>query len=77
QFYLEGIVREIERLSYLITQVLNLEKYESGRQKLDYSSVDMNTLSTEVLAALDPLLKEKQVQVSFVSPRTPLLIACD
>lgn len=77
QDYLEGIVREIERLSYLITQVLNLEKYESGRQKLDYRSVDMNSLCTEVLAALAPLYGQKQVVVGFETPAPLLLIDCD
>jgi len=35
QLFLGGIIKETERLSHLITQVLNLEKYESGKQLLN------------------------------------------
>ena len=54
QYYLESIVKEIERLSYLITQVLNLERYESGRQKLNFSAVDIHYLTGTPARYLQP-----------------------
>jgi signal transduction histidine kinase len=57
--YLEAVVKETERLSHLITQVLNLERYESGRQKLNLSSFDLSEAIMEVLNTTDSLRKEK------------------
>jgi Na+/proline symporter/signal transduction histidine kinase len=57
--YLEAVVNETERLSHLITQVLNLERYESGRQKLNTVSFDINEAIVEVLNTADSLRKER------------------
>jgi Na+/proline symporter/signal transduction histidine kinase len=77
QYYLEGIVKEIERLSHLITQVLNLERYESGRQKLNYSAVDIAALINEVIDSLHPLIREKNISIEFIPPDTMALLQCD
>jgi signal transduction histidine kinase len=77
QRYLEGVVKEIERLSYLITQVLNLERYESGRQKLNYSSVHIISLIAEVLQSLKPLADEKHIQLIQVSPERDIVLQLD
>lgn len=39
--FLTTIMEESERMGRLINQVLDLEKYESGKQKLDMSQVDL------------------------------------
>lgn len=57
--YLEAVVKETERLSHLITQVLNLERYESGRQKINKVSFDIGESIMEVLNTTDSLRKEK------------------
>lgn len=77
QFYLEGIVKEIERLSHLITQVLNLERYESGRQKLNYSAVNLGELISEVIDSLQPLAIEKEISLRYASPNFMTLHQCD
>lgn len=77
QQYLEGIVKEIERLSHLITQVLNLERYESGRQKLNQTAVDISLLINEVIESLQPLWREKEIQLAFSPPSSMTLLQCD
>ena len=44
QQFLGNVITETERLTHLITQVLNLERYESGRQKLTLSSIQLNEM---------------------------------
>jgi len=61
--YLSAIMKETIRLSHLITQVLNLERYESGRTKLNYSDIDFASLLTDTAASAKPLLKEKKLQL--------------
>lgn len=77
QQYLGNIVAEIERLSHLITQVLNLEKYESGRQKLHLQTVDIASLIKEVIKSTSQLAADKQAQVVFASAASMYLVQCD
>lgn len=77
QQYLSIITREIEKLSHLITQVLNLEKYESGRQRIQASSFDMKYLIQEVLKSLEPLATEKKKHFVCQLPDEQFLIHGD
>lgn len=77
QQYLSIITREIEKLSHLITQVLNLEKYESGRQRIQPISFDMNDLLQEVMDSLRPLAQEKNKYFVCNAPNEQLLIHAD
>jgi Na+/proline symporter/signal transduction histidine kinase len=77
QYYLEGITREAERLSHLITQVLNLERYESGRQKPEYTQVRFNQLIDKVAESLLPLANEKDIRLILDLPAQEIIIPCD
>ena len=77
QLYLNSIVKETERLSHLITQVLNLERYESGRQKLHLSSENINELIQEVITSLTPLAREKNIQINYIEPSSMMVLHCD
>lgn len=77
QHYLGAVVKETERLSHLITQVLNLERYESGRQKLQLSSVDLRELVHDTISSLQPLISEKKIQLLYQIPDSMLLQQCD
>lgn len=75
--FLSGIIRETERLSHLITQVLNLEKYESGRQKLNLEAVVLNTLISESVSSVNPIAREKNISIQKQIPDTMFLVNCD
>ena len=77
QQYLSIITREIEKLSHLITQVLNLEKYESGRQRIHPISFEMKDLLQEVMDSLYPLAQEKNKIMLCNLPNEQLLIHAD
>jgi len=77
QHFLSGIIKETERLSHLITQVLNLEKYESGKQQLNISSVQLNSLIKEAVASIRPLANEKKITTEINIPDTIFLVQCD
>ncbi|MFM2359003.1 MAG: hypothetical protein RLY16_996 [Bacteroidota bacterium] len=77
QMFLTGITRETERLSRLITQVLNLERYESGRQKLNLSAVDLNSIIVEAIDTIRPLTKEKKAAIEIRIPDSMYIIQCD
>jgi signal transduction histidine kinase len=77
QHFLAAIITETERLSHLITQVLNLEKYESGKQQLNMSSVQLNGLVKEAIKSIQPLANEKKITTVVKIPNSMFLVQCD
>jgi Na+/proline symporter/signal transduction histidine kinase len=72
--YLESIIKETERLSHLITQVLNLERYESGRTQLNLSGIELGALLYDIEDSARQLLKDKGLQIHFnIQTLMPLL----
>ena len=63
--YLEAIIKETERLSHLITQVLNLERYESGRTKLNLTAIDIAEVLYDIEESARQLIKEKNLEMHF------------
>jgi signal transduction histidine kinase len=55
--------QELERLSRLISQVLDLEKYESGKSELFLAPTNINRLLEESIMACDGILKEKNIKI--------------
>jgi len=68
QDYLEAVIRETERLSHLITQVLNLERYESGKKQLHTAPINLAELLQETVSATLPLAVRKKLQVRKAFP---------
>ncbi len=77
QHFLSAVIKETERLSHLITQVLNLEKYESGKQQLNSSSVQMNSLIKDAVQSIQPLANEKKISTEIKIPDSMFLVQCD
>lgn len=61
--FLQTIVRETERLSRLISQVLDLERLESGQQKLNLTRVNMRLCIENAVDSVDQLIKEKGIKI--------------
>lgn len=77
QQFLANVIRETERLSHLITQVLNLERYESGRQQLSREPVVLNDLIRQSREALQPLADEKRILLQLLIPDSMFIVRCD
>ncbi len=77
QEFLSGIIKETERLSHLITQVLNLERYESGRQKLNLTPVLLNTLINDSIRSVTGMALEKKITIEKQIPDSMFIIRCD
>lgn len=70
--FLSTIVKETERLTRLISQVLDLEMYESGKQQLDSSWCSVSELVNESVAAVQQLMTEKNIQLQLaLQPNMP------
>ena len=61
--FLSIIVKENERLSRLITQVLDFQKIESGVADWQFNKIDFNAIIEDALAASAQLIQEKQIHL--------------
>jgi signal transduction histidine kinase len=62
------IVKESERLSRLINQVLDFQKIETGRMELQISEVHLADIISEALATHAQLIREKHIEVDCDLP---------
>src|SRR5215467_10102464 len=62
------IVKESERLTRLINQVLDLAKIESGGAEWHTSAIDMREVLEDSVAAVSQLFKEKSVELKVELP---------
>jgi len=69
EHFLGTVVKESDRLSRLINQVLDLEKYESGKQKLNKEEVDIQDIIKDSVDALYQQAKEKGIKIIFMPDR--------
>lgn len=63
EHFLQTIVKESERLTRLITHVLDLERFESGKQKLNLGPVQIEEVVRESVQALEQLVQGKNVEL--------------
>jgi signal transduction histidine kinase len=75
--YLGVVIKETERMTHLITQVLNLEKYESGKQKLNLSTVDFRDIINDVVPTFDVVLKNNNIDFNTIIPNNMMVVRID
>ncbi len=75
--YLDIIVKESERLTRLINQVLDLAKIESGTADWEVHEVDLRAAVGDALAATSHLLAERPTVLDLDLPADPLLVLAD
>jgi len=72
--FLEVILKESERLTRLINQVLDLAKLEAGAADWHASAVDLCDLIHEAITATSQLCQERQIELAVELPeRVPIL----
>lgn len=70
QQFLATIIRETERLTRLITQVLDLEKFESGKETLAMQPIDPAAVLEDAVAAVEQLAREKNARIEVQLSKT-------
>jgi Na+/proline symporter/signal transduction histidine kinase len=70
QHFLGIIIRESERLTRLINQVLDLTKIERGRMEWQMSDVDLADVIDHAVSSLHHLFEEKKIAVDVHLPET-------
>jgi signal transduction histidine kinase len=76
QKFQEIIVKESERLTRLINQVLDLSKIESGNMEWVVSEIDLKAVIEEALTTTSQLFEERNIQIELDLPEAiPPIIA--
>lgn len=72
--FLQNIMSESDRLNRLINKILDLEKFESGKQSLDLAPHLISDALSEVLAQLKPIADAKGILIEVdVATTRPVL----
>ena len=74
--FLQNIMSESDRLSRLIDKILDLEKFETGKQKINIASHNFDATIEKALEPLQQLIKNKGISVS-VTKKEELTAAYD
>lgn len=74
---LEIAERNIDRLTKLTTDLLDLTKIEAGQLDLELDQHDLYELALEVVESDEPLAKDKGLRLKVVSREGPVVARCD
>jgi len=75
--FLGIVVRESERLTRLINDVLDLSKIESGKMEWLVEPIDLREVVDEAIAATSGLFAEREIAISFTPPPQPAVLPTD
>jgi signal transduction histidine kinase len=76
-FYLGRVKYNIERLTRMINDLLDLSRIESGRMDLHPSPVNLGSLAREVVETLQPMAQERSLLLEVHITATVVLIQVD
>lgn len=77
QQLVDTAVQNCERLSALINDLLDVQKFEAGKFMLNSKPLDLATLCQEAVSGIDSYAVRYQVQVVCVVPPVPALCVAD
>ena len=66
------IHRNTQNLNEYVTQLLDFQKADRGMLKLSVSKVDLKKILHRIVAEVEPLLKQKSIDISIAVPKTYL-----
>jgi signal transduction histidine kinase len=75
--FLAIVVKETERLTRLINQILNLAKIEAGQADWQMRDLDMVELTRAALASTSRLFSDKGITLSVELPGQPVILFAD
>ncbi len=77
EYYLGIISTEVHRLSRLVTQLLDISRYESGDRKLNQTDFDVAEVARLILISFEKQIEEKNLDVSFETSEDTMRVFAD
>jgi signal transduction histidine kinase len=75
--FIEIVIRESERLTRLINQVLDLAKLESGNVQWNAAELDLRAAIGEAVATTGQLFRESDIALAWQPPAQPATVCAD
>lgn len=70
--FLQNIISESDRLNRLIDKILDLEKFETGKQKIYLSKNNLSKTISKTINSVNQLLKNKDIKLDFAEANTEI-----
>lgn len=70
--FLQNIISESDRLNRLIDKILDLEKFETGKQKIYLSKNNLSKTISKTINSVNQLLKNKNIKLDFAEANTEI-----
>ncbi|MEO5345320.1 MAG: sensor histidine kinase [Magnetococcus sp. YQC-9] len=75
--FTEIIIKEAERLTRLVNQILDLAKIESGKMEWHLAQVDLGEIARDAIDATHQLFENKAVRLRYHAPAYPVMLNAD
>jgi signal transduction histidine kinase/Na+/proline symporter len=75
--YLQSAINEANRLANLINQVLRIEKFEAGKERLNVSEVDIASVIHEIANVFKPSLQSRGIGLALSISDSLPPVSCD
>lgn len=73
----EVILKESDRMTELVDELLDISKIDMGRQQLNLSMVDVRELLYDSIRAVEPAAAGGGITITPDFPETPVMVSCD
>jgi two-component system sensor histidine kinase MtrB len=73
----ELLIEQLDRFEELLTELLEISRFDAGSAILDADPVDVRGIVQRVLETTEPLAHARSTVVTLVEPPTPCLVECD
>lgn len=77
QKFLQIIVKESERLTRLINDVLDIAKLEAGSIQLNIEEADLRNVLASSIDSVSRLFQDRDMKLEYIPPSTPLIYPID
>ena len=73
----EVILKESDRMTELVDELLDISKIDMGRQRLTLSETDIRELLYDSIRAVEPAAAASGITITPDFPETPVMVSCD
>lgn len=73
----ELLQNQLDRFEALLSDLLEISRFDAGAAKLDSESVDLSQLTQRVIDASEPLADSQGLRVRFAAYERPCSVVCD